>query len=120
MARHDQGGIAASDILLAVGIGFVTGAAVGVAIGLLTAPKAGAALRQDLKARARDLKDAAAEQYKTAAEVASEWAEQTRDATERSRTAVVAGLREARKHAAVPRDPGETPLAGVEGLAEGL
>ena len=46
---------------VAFGLGLLAGAAIGIGIGLLFAPKEGTALRRDIARRARDLRDEAGE-----------------------------------------------------------
>jgi gas vesicle protein len=85
---YDRGGNAG----LAFGLGLVAGAMIGVGLGLLFAPKDGAALRRDLAKRAKELQDDAAGWYDQATAVAQEVADDLvdvgRDAAERARTAV--------------------------------
>jgi gas vesicle protein len=84
---------------VAFGLGLVAGAAIGVGLGLLFAPKSGAALRRDLARRARDLQDDASEQYERVTEAAGELADRGRDVAQRAKTAVATGIREARRYA---------------------
>lgn len=84
---------------VAFGLGLVAGAAIGVGLGLLFAPKSGASLRRDLARRARDVQDDASEQYERVTEAANELADRGRDVAQRAKTAVATGIREARRYA---------------------
>jgi gas vesicle protein len=85
---------------LAFGLGLLTGAALGVGLGLLFAPREGAALRRDIGRRAHDLRDQAGERLDHATEAADELLDRGRDLAQRARTAVATGIREARRHGA--------------------
>jgi gas vesicle protein len=61
-------------------MGFLTGTVLGAGLGMLFAPKAGAALRSRLSAQAGTLANTAAEGYRKATENAGPWAEKGRDA----------------------------------------
>ena len=93
---HERG---ASGSGLTFGLGLLAGAVIGVGLGLLFAPKEGAALRRDIAGRARDLRDDANEQFDRVAGAASGAAERGRDVAQRARTAVATGIREARRYA---------------------
>jgi gas vesicle protein len=80
---YERGGNAGAAFTL----GLMTGALLGVGLGLLFAPKDGAATRRDLARRARELQDEAAGWYEQAADAAHDLAEQGRDAAQRARTA---------------------------------
>jgi gas vesicle protein len=82
---------------VAFGLGLVAGAALGVGLGLLFAPRSGASLRRDLVRRARDLKDDASEHYERVTETASDLADRGRSVAQRAKTAVATGIREARR-----------------------
>ena len=71
---------------LAFGLGLVAGAMIGLGLGLLFAPKDGAALRRDLAKRARELQEDAAGWYEEAASAASDLAEKGKEAAQRART----------------------------------
>src|SRR5690242_1578442 len=88
-----------SGMVSAFAAGLIAGAAIGVGLGLLFAPKSGAALRRDVARRARDLQDAASDQYERASDTAGEWASRGRDAADRAKSAVATGIREARRYA---------------------
>jgi|KBSSwiStaDraftv2_1062776.scaffolds.fasta_scaffold296635_2 gas vesicle protein len=83
----------------AFGFGLLAGAIIGVGLGLLFAPKGGAALRRDISRRARDIRDEANEHYDRVTEAAGELADRGRDVAQRARTAVTTGIREARRYA---------------------
>jgi gas vesicle protein len=88
----------------AFGLGLVAGAAIGAGLGLLFAPRSGAALRRGIGRRARALQDDASEQYERVTEAANDLADRGRDAAQRAKTAVATGLREARRYAADAAD----------------
>lgn len=69
-------------------MGLLTGAVLGVGLGMLLAPKAGAELRGTLGARARDMSQKASEQYRHAAEMAGQWAEKGREVVGKAREAM--------------------------------
>ena len=81
-------------------LGLLAGAAIGVGLGLLFAPKEGAALRRDIAKRARDLRDDAGQQIDRVTEAADDLVERGRDVAQRARTAVSSGIREARRYGA--------------------
>ena len=81
-------------------LGLLAGAAIGVGLGLLFAPKKGAALRRDIAKRARDLRDDAGQQIDRVTEAADDLVERGRDVAQRARTAVSSGIREARRYGA--------------------
>ena len=78
-------------------LGLVTGAAIGVGLGILFAPKAGSELRSKLSEQAENLANQASEGYKRAAESASEWADRGRDIYGKAREAVSKGADEAER-----------------------
>jgi gas vesicle protein len=78
-------------------LGLVTGAAIGVGLGMLFAPKAGSELRDQLSEQAGNLANQASEGYKRAAESASEWADRGRDMYGKAREAVSKGANEAER-----------------------
>ena len=84
---------------LSFGLGLVAGAAIGVGLGFLFAPKSGAALRRDIARRAREIQDDAADQYDRASDAAHDLAGRGREAARHARTAVATGIREARRYA---------------------
>ena len=113
MGREDGGG----NTVLGFGIGLVAGATLGVAVGLLLATEEAQAWQRDLRTRATQLKDTSIDGIDT---VVGAWAGRGKEVAQRLRTAATEGLREARKHAAAPRDPRSADLSGVEGTVEGI
>ena len=97
---------------LSFGLGLLAGAAIGVGLGLLFAPRTGAALRRDIARRARHLQDEAAGGYERVAEAAGDLADRGRDAAQRARTAVATGIREARRYA---NDVADTAASRFDG-----
>lgn len=95
---QDLNGNGASGVAFALGL--LAGAAIGVGLGLLLAPKEGAALRRDIARRARDLREETSEQVDRMTEVADDLAARGRDVAQRARTAVATGIREARRYGA--------------------
>jgi gas vesicle protein len=97
-------------------LGLLTGATIGVGLGLLFAQKPGAELRNQLTDRANDLANQANEGYKRAAGTASEWADRGRDVFEKARGAAAKGADEAQRYvretansaSAVARDAANT------------
>jgi gas vesicle protein len=77
-------------------MGLLTGAVIGVGLGMLLAPKAGADLRGSIGEQARHFGNVASEQYRRASETAGQWAERGRDAVGRAREAVHRGAEEER------------------------
>ena len=73
-------------------MGVLTGAVVGAGLALLFAPKAGAALRNQLSDQAAGLAktatDTAQDGYRRAAETANEWADRGKDAFSKARDVV--------------------------------
>lgn len=95
MSRDTEIDRNASSPALAVGVGLVAGALVGAAIGLLFAPKSGAALRRDIARRAREVQDGAADQFERFGEMADDFADRGRKAARRAREVVATGIDEA-------------------------
>ena len=85
---------------LAFALGVLSGAAIGVALGLLFAPKDGAAMRHDIARRSRDLRNDAGGQLDRMTAAADDLVERGRDVAQRARTAVSTGIREARRQGA--------------------
>lgn len=85
---------------VAFGLGLLAGAAIGIGLGLLFAPREGAALRRDVARRARDLRDEAGERFDHASEAADGLVDRGRDVAQRARSAVATGIREARRYGA--------------------
>jgi gas vesicle protein len=117
MTREGGNGNGGSTVL-GFGIGLVAGAILGVGACLLLATDEGQAWRKDLRERARKLRDESVDEYRRVDAVVGEWASRGKEVAERLQTAASEGLREARKHAAAPRDPRSADLAGVEGIAD--
>jgi gas vesicle protein len=61
-------------------MGLLTGTVLGAGLGMLFAPKAGAALRNQLAEQAGNLANTASEGVRKATETAGEWVEKGRDA----------------------------------------
>src|SRR5712691_1197920 len=80
-------------------MGLLTGTVLGAGLGMLLAPKAGSELRGAIGEQARNLGNAASEQYKKASETAGTWAERGRDMVDKAREAVSRGAEEAREYA---------------------
>ena len=80
------------------GLGLAAGWVLGVGVGLLMAPKEGAALRRDLADRARRLREEAEGFGRDMSRSAKGMAEQGTEFASRVRTAASEGLREARRH----------------------
>ena len=80
-------------------MGLLTGAVLGVGLGLLLAPKAGTELRGTIGEQARNLGNRASEQYRRASETANQWADKGRDAVGKVREAAARGADEARDYA---------------------
>lgn len=80
-------------------MGLLTGTVLGAGLGMLLAPKAGSELRGAIGEQARNIGNAASEQYKKASEVAGTWAERGREAVDKARDAVSRGAEEARGYA---------------------
>jgi gas vesicle protein len=80
-------------------MGLLTGTVLGAGLGMLLAPKAGAELRGQLGEQARNIGNAASEQYRKASESASGWAEKGREMVSQAREAVSRGAEEARGYA---------------------
>jgi gas vesicle protein len=80
-------------------MGLLTGTVLGAGLGMLLAPKAGSELRGAIGEQAKNLSNAASEQYKKASETAGTWAERGRDIVDKAREAVTRGADEARSYA---------------------
>ena len=80
-------------------MGLLTGAVLGAGLGMLLAPKAGSEIRGAIGEQARNLGNAASDQYRKATENASGWAERGREFVDRARDAVQRGAEEARGYA---------------------
>jgi gas vesicle protein len=117
MAREDGDGSGGSTVL-GFGIGLCAGAILGLGVSLFLATEEGQTLKQELRERAKKLKDDSVDEYRRVDTVVGQWASRGREVAERLQTAASEGLREARKHAAAPRDPRNADLAGVEGIAD--
>jgi len=95
-------------------MGLLTGTVLGAGLGMLLAPKAGSELRGVIGEQARNLSNAATEQYKKASENASGWAERGREFVDKAREAVNRGAEEARGYAT-----GTTGASGTTGSSYG-
>ena len=95
-------------------LGLLTGAVLGVGLGMLFAPKAGSELRNRLSERAGALANQAQEGYRKATHNAGHWAEKGKEAAGdwaergkhlygRARGAVSRGIDEGRSASAMPR-----------------
>lgn len=80
-------------------MGLLTGTVLGAGLGMLLAPKAGSEIRGAIGEQARNLSNAATEQYKKASENASGWADRGREFVDKAREAVNRGAEEAREYA---------------------
>ena len=79
--------------------GLATGAILGAAVGILFAPKSGAALRRQLSRQAGDLADRASEGVRRAGETADEWADRGRNLYNQTRDAVERGAQDVQRAA---------------------
>jgi len=80
-------------------MGLLTGTVLGAGLGMLLAPKAGSELRGAIGEQAKNLGNAASEQYKKASEAAGTWAERGREMVDKAKDAVTRGADEARGYA---------------------
>ena len=80
-------------------MGLLTGTVLGAGLGLLLAPRAGSELRDAIGGQAKNLGNAASEQYKKASDAAGNWAEQGRDLVNKAKDVVARGADEARGYA---------------------
>jgi len=97
-------------------MGLLTGTVIGVGLGMLLAPKAGADLRGELSEQARNMGTKASEQYRRASETATGWAEKGREVVSQAREAVTRGVDEARGYAGgnSGSDFGDRPSGGTD------
>lgn len=79
-------------------MGLLTGAVLGVGLGMLFAPKSGSELRSQLSDQAGNVADQASEGYRRASESASQWAERGREVYNKASEAVAKGAQEAQKY----------------------
>jgi len=93
--RYDNEGSGGGGFMM----GLLTGTVLGAGLGMLLAPKAGSELRGAIGEQARNLSNAASEQYKKASETAGTWAERGREMVDKARDAVNRGADEARSYA---------------------
>lgn len=94
-------------------MGLLTGTILGVGIGMLLAPKAGADLRGEIGEQARNFGTKASDRYRRASETATGWAERGRDMVDKAREAVTRGAEEAREYAGgTPGSNGPSGSAG--------
>jgi gas vesicle protein len=98
-------------------MGLLTGTVLGAGLGMLLAPKAGSELRGAIGEQAKNLSNAASEQYKKASETAGTWAERGRDIVDKAREAVTRGADEARSYAS--RTTGSSYSSGNSGSSFG-
>ena len=91
----------------------MTGTVLGAGLGMLLAPKAGSELRGAIGEQAKNLSNAASEQYKKASETAGTWAERGRDMVDKAREVVTRGADEARSYAS--GTPGSSYSSGNSG-----
>jgi gas vesicle protein len=105
--RHDQA--ETRDTGGAFLMGLLAGTALGAGLGMLLAPKAGVDLRGDIRRRAHDLGQRAADRYREAGDTASCWAEHGRETVDRVQSAVTSGAEEVRRFTA--RTAGEQPTS---------
>ena len=108
-------------------MGLLTGTVLGAGLGMLLAPKAGSELRGAIGEQAKNLGNAATEQYKKASETAGTWAERGREMVDKAKEAVTRGADEARSYAsgeqpylAFPLLVGIVPPELRHGLMENL
>ena len=80
-------------------MGLLTGTVLGAGLGLLLAPRAGSELRDAIGGQAKNLGNAASEQYKKASDAAGNWAEQGRDLVNKAKDVVARGADDARGYA---------------------
>ena len=90
--RHENEGNGGGGFMM----GLLTGTVLGAGLGMLLAPRAGSELRGAIGEQAKNLGNAASEQYKKASEAAGTWAEQGRDLVTKAKDAVSRGADEAR------------------------
>ena len=96
--RHDQVETRGADVGFLMGL--LLGTVLGAGLGMLLAPKTGTDLRGEIRQRARDVGQKAADRYREAGDKASSWAEQGRETVDRVRSAVSSGVEEVRRSAA--------------------
>jgi gas vesicle protein len=65
-------------------MGLLTGTVLGAGLGMLFAPKAGAALRDQLTEQAGNIRNTASDGYRKASEAAGEWSEKGRDIVDKA------------------------------------
>jgi gas vesicle protein len=102
--RYDNEGSGGGGFMM----GLLTGTVLGAGLGMLLAPKAGSELRGAIGEQARNLQNAASEQYKKASETAGTWAERGREIVDKARDAVNRGADEARSYASGTTGSGNT------------
>jgi gas vesicle protein len=78
-------------------MGLAAGAVLGAALGVLFAPKSGAALRRQLSRQAGDLTDRASDGVRRASQTAGEWADRGRQLYDQTRDAVASGAEEVQR-----------------------
>ena len=92
-------------------MGLLTGTVLGAGLGLLFAPKAGSALRNQLSEQAGDLANQASEGVRKVTENAGEWVDRGREAYGKAKDAVAKGTDDAQKYA---RDASSSVASAVE------
>ena len=113
--RYDNEGSGGGGFMM----GLLTGTVLGAGLGMLLAPKAGSELRGALGEQARNLGNAASEQYKHARETAGTWAERGREMVDKARDAVNRGADEARNYASGSTGSGYSSGGGNYGGGSG-
>jgi gas vesicle protein len=99
MVPHDN-----SDSGHPLAIGLLTGAAVGIGIGMVLAPRKGAELRDEIAARANNLASTASKGYHRASDTAGHYAHRGHDAYSACRSMVSRGAHETRRYVAEVTD----------------
>jgi gas vesicle protein len=92
-------------------MGLLTGTVLGAGLGLLFAPKAGSALRNQLSEQAGDLANQASEGVRKVTENAGEWADRGREVYGKAKDAVAKGADDAQKSV---RDAASSAAGAVE------
>ncbi len=113
--RYDNEGSGGGGFMM----GLLTGTVLGAGLGMLLAPKAGSELRGAIGEQARNLSNAASEQYKHARETAGTWADRGREMVDKAREAVQRGADEARNYASGSTGSGYSSGPGGSGYGGG-
>ena len=93
-------------------MGLLTGTVLGAGLGLLFAPKAGSALRNQLSEQAGDLANQASEGVRKVTENAGEWVDRGREVYGKAKDAVAKGADDARR--VYVRDASSSVASAVE------